>query len=186
MKFLVQVVTSLLVIGVVIYAALKSGGRGGRAAFNPNPATDKNILVQGWTEPELKQILRKFLLKYSDTIGTNFPVTIQTEANRFRLRFPNDFPPDGFQFLVNYVRYPEDFDLKGRALVVVGSATLGREFDIPDDALAGQKAQFYVPSNDRDYDVLYVRVGDQTFEDSFASSRWKLVKDKRLPPGVEF
>jgi len=32
---------------------------------------------------------------------------------------------------------------------------------------------------------VHVRVGDETFENSFASRRWKRVADSRIPPGAE-
>ena len=47
----------------------------------------------------------------------------------------------------------------------------------PDPKLIGQEAVFYVPSDDRKYDVVYVQVGEETFANSFASSRWKKVAD---------
>ncbi len=113
-------------------------------------------------------------------------MTIEKGPQQTRLRFPNDMPPEGFGFLVNYLQYPEDYDLQGREIVVVGRVTLGRDFNLPDEKLAGQRAHFYIPSNDEDYDVVYVRVGERTFENSFASWHWKVATDNRIPRGVEF
>ncbi|HWW03521.1 MAG TPA: hypothetical protein VNZ64_27710 [Candidatus Acidoferrum sp.] len=186
MKILAQAVAAFLVIGLMVYAALKSGGRRARVAFKPDPANDKEVLVQGWTEAELKEILKKFQTKYADRLGSNFLATMQTEPKHVRLRFPNDMPPEEFGFLVNYLQYPEDFDLASRDIVALGRVTLGRDFNLPDEKLAGQKAHFYIPSNDEDCDVVYVRVGDRTFENSFASWHWKVVTDNRVPRGVEF
>ena len=69
---------------------------------------------------------------------------------------------------------------------VVGTATLSKEFPVPDAALFGKKALFYVPANDRQYDVVYVRVGnDATFENSCGAKNWKRVDDPRLPPELQ-
>jgi hypothetical protein len=68
---------------------------------------------------------------------------------------------------------------------VVGKALITPDFHPPSNSLVGQKAIFYIPSNDQKYDLVYVRVGDETFENSFAARRWKRVTDSRIPPGVE-
>lgn len=74
--------------------------------------------------------------------------------------------------------------MKARSISVVGNATIAQDFHPPSKSLVGQKAIFYIPSNDQDCDLVYVRVGDETFENSFAAGRWKKVADSRIPPGV--
>jgi hypothetical protein len=82
------------------------------------------------------------------------------------------------------LQYPKNYDLKARSISVVGNATIAQDFHPPSKSLVGQKAIFYIPSNDQDCDLVYVRVGDETFENSFAAGRWKKVADSRIPPGV--
>ncbi len=69
----------------MVYAALRAGGRRARVAYTPDPANDKEILVQGWTEAELKVILKKFETRYADSLGRSFLVTIEKGPQRTRL-----------------------------------------------------------------------------------------------------
>jgi hypothetical protein len=123
---------------------------------------------------------------YGARLPADFAAEVHPDpAGALRAVFPHDLPGDLFTFLVNYVQYPRGIDLKGRAIHVAGRATLTPDFGAPHDAL-GQKAILYVPTNDTDYDVVYVRtVTGMVYEDSFASGTWKRVDTPRLPPEVE-
>lgn len=148
---------------------------------------DKELLVRGWDQKAIETILRDFKKLYEEHPGSGFAVAIETRPDgAVRVTFPVDVAPDLFPFLVNYVQYPKGFDLRGRLLTVVGRTTLSRAFSLPDPALEGQKASIYVPADDREHDEVYVRTdAGQTFVNSFAASRWKPVRDARLPDGFE-
>lgn len=179
----------MLVVGVVALAAVlyligRSQRRSGSNSFVGSPTNDKEVIVQGWSEIELARILSDFENKYAGQLGSAYSVVLQKRGSAMRLSFPKDIPEDEFCFLVNYIYYPEGFDLKSRSIVASGRATLSDGFGVPDKALIGRVGIFYVPSNDHEYDLVYVRVGDRTFENSFASTRWKAVDDPRFPPGL--
>jgi hypothetical protein len=101
-----------------------------------------------------------------------------------RITFPHDIPAVQFSYLINYLQYPKNYDLKARSISVVGKALLSPDFHPPSESLVGQKAVFYIPTNDQSYDLVYIRIGDETFENSFAARYWKRVKDSRIPYGV--
>jgi hypothetical protein len=147
---------------------------------------DRVLIVRGWTEQELDEILRAFREMYEDRLGPAFRTETASSNGSLRVTFPAGIDPMTLAFLVNYVQYPKDFDLRTRHILAVGRVILTPDFNLPDRALAGQKASVYVPRNDREYDLVYVRTdAGATFENSFASSRWKPVRDPRLPDGID-
>ena len=99
----------------------------------------------------------------------------------FRLQFPKDIHPQLFTFLVNYIAYPFDLDVESRSIVVAGKTTLTRGFEGLDESLIGQKAVLYLPQDDRDYTVVYLRtLSGITFANSFSDLVWRRVSDARL------
>jgi hypothetical protein len=167
-------------IGVKIIQAPREPG------IIPKPANGKEVVVRGWTNEELSGILTDFADLSGSDLGPDFDYEVQPHDNgSIRITFPHDIPPLQFSFLINYVQYPKNYDLKGRSISVVGKALITPDFHPPSNGLVGQKAIFYIPTNDQKYDLVYVRVGDETFENSFAARRWKRVTDSRIPPGVE-
>ena len=67
----------------------------------------------------------------------------------------------------------------------MGKAVISESFDGKfNSKLIGREGVFYIPSDDKDYDVVYVQVGEETFAHSFAFlNKWKKVADPRLPVG---
>jgi hypothetical protein len=152
----------------------------------PNPANYKEIIVSGWTGEELSKILTDFAEMYHDDLGHDFDYeACSHNKGSTQITFPHDIPAQEFSFLINYLQYPKDYDLKERSISAVGKARLSPDFHPPGKNLVGQNAVFYVPLNDQKYDQVYVRVGEETFENSFAAHSWKKVTDSRIPPGVE-
>src|SRR5581483_10559146 len=88
--------------------------------FVANPNNDKALIVYGWSIDELQKILSQFKANYKIP---NRKHLIRSEGDRLRVNFPEDLEPDLFSFLVNYVQYPEGFDLKGRSITSAGTAT---------------------------------------------------------------
>lgn len=148
------------------------------AQYVPNPENDKALIVYGWNSGEIRKILSDFAATYK---LHGFKYLIRTEDQPLRVVFPDDIEPDLFSFLVNYVQYPIGFDLKSRSIVSTGAVTLTPEFDLPSPALSGQRALFYVPTDDNEHDLVYVRVGELTYENSFAGQCWQRKEDPRIP-----
>jgi hypothetical protein len=153
--------------------------------FTPDPHNDKQILVRGWSADEMPRMLTDLKQLYLDKLGPDFAFNFNPEADgTFRVTPSRDVPGELFPFLVNWLQYPNGFEPNGRTILVVGKTTLSSDFSIPDPALTGQRAVFYVPANDTDYDVVYIRIGDVTYRYSFAGfGRWKRTDDARLPAG---
>jgi hypothetical protein len=151
-----------------------------------DPANGKAVIVRGWTNEELPGILTDFADVYDTDLGPHFEYEVHArDDGSIRITFPHDIPAQQFSFLINYLQYPKNYDLKGRSISVIGKAIISSKFKPPSKSLIGQTATFYVPKDDQDYDLVFVRVGDETFENSFPALRWKRVADSHIPPGLE-
>ena len=146
----------------------------------------KEVTVIGWTSEELSGILTDFAELYDADLGCDFDFQVCSHDNACSLiTFPHNIPAEQFSFFINYLQYPKNYDLKARSISVVGKALLSPDFHLPDKNLVGKKGVFYIPSNDKDYDVVYVRIGNETYANSFAARHWKKITDSRIPSGVE-
>jgi len=154
--------------------------------FSPNRDNDKVIMVRGWNEDELRNILDDFI--EADRSGSS-PVDVEISKRAedvYSLTFPQDFHPSRFSFLVNYLAYPSNFDLSEREVLVAGETTLNSDFEGIPQSLLGKKAIIYVPENDRDYDGVYLQTEtDDNLAISFSEDVWRSVKNARLSSEVK-
>ena len=189
--------TSLLLMIVIVvvvtaaYLAFRGKGGGPDLAeilnFVPDAENDKVVLVQGWSDAEIRKILSDFHEQYkSDRLP---PFTIEhhkLSETSYRVTFPRDIHPRLFMFLVNYLAYPFDFELMNRSIIIGGKSTLSSDFEGIDPQLVGKKAIFYIPENDQDHTVVYVQTeSGVTFENSFSDLNWRKVNDARLSKEVK-
>lgn len=179
------IVAVALIVGTMQYQKSKDEGPT-VPAFEPSVQNDKTIDVLGWSRPELEKILKGFSGMYDEQLHPEFNFLIRTtEPAVHRVIFPKDIQPDLYCFLVNYIEYPMGFDLTGRTISVVGTATLSKDFALPDPALLGRRATFYVPTKDTDYDNVHVWLEPGlVYRNSFAAPQWQKVDDPRLPEDV--
>lgn len=154
-------------------------------AFTPDPNNDKLIVVSGWSEEELHGILDDFIEE--DLQSPSYQIDI---AKRYEgiygLTFPADIHPSLFLSLVNYLNYPVSFGLDGHSIAVVGKTTLNSDFEGVSQSLIGKRAILYVPDNDEDYDVVYLRAETGTIlETSFSRETWRQVTEARMGSEVK-
>ena len=177
-------VLAALLYGVSAFRAAQAQGSGTASPFVPDPNNGIRLSVRGWNRSELDKILLDFSKQYGLPPAAT-KVTTQSDKVLV-ITFPNDIEPKLLLFLVNYVQYPRDFDLKQRAIAAVAHAALTPAFGLPDSALAGKRAAIYVPANDTDYDLVYVRIEPgSAYRISFTNLIWKAVADPRMPAGVQ-
>jgi len=152
------------------------------APFVPNPSNDKVILVKGWKEEELRKIIADFIETYKNDGYAPYKIEHQKQhENLYRLSFPQDIHPLLFTFLVNFLAYPFELDFKSRSIIVGGRTTLNSGFAGIDENLTGQKAILYLPENDQDFTVVYMRTESGIyFANSFNELSWKKTQDARL------
>jgi hypothetical protein len=182
----------IVVIGIVVAASaffrLRSPPSASvkAAAFTPNPSNDTEVFYTGCDEAELAKVLAAFAHVYKEALGASGEFrTAKLGEEKFRITFPQDISPDSLSFLVNYLQYPEDVDLSTHELAVLGRVTLTADFPLPREDYIGQRARIYVPANDRQYDLVYIALGTESFEQTFRQMHWKQVDDGRIPEGVK-
>jgi len=147
--------------------------------FTADPNNDKLIMVSGWSEQELREILDDF-----NAESERPPLEIEIKKrfeNEFRLTFPQDIYPLEFAALINYLNYPINVDAGDRSIVVAGKATLTEDFEDIPNSLVGKKATLYVPENDEDYTTVYLHTEDgDNFANFLQQPVWRRVNEARL------
>jgi hypothetical protein len=174
----------ILTLGVTMLALSKSS-RTQMPTLERNPHSDTEVLVEGWSAAELERILAAFTKDYADGIPP--PITFRVKPEHegvFRIVFPSDIEPRVLSFLVNYLQYPEGYDLAHRAITVLARVTVTAAFPQELSKYVGKKARIYVPSGDRDFDRVYFAIGDQYFEQVFTDMVCRPVSQGRVPEGV--
>lgn len=155
-------------------------------SLDPDPHNDKEIIVSGWNEEDLSTALDDFIGQGAS--GSPPKIGMQKRfENLYSLTFPEDIAASGFVALVNYLNYPIDLSLAGRTITVAGKATLNAAFAGMPGSLMGKTAIFYVPENDEDYDVVYLRTeaGDVFAKSLNQAGGWRRVDDPRISVEVK-
>ena len=147
--------------------------------------SEMELLVEGWNDSELRQIIGDFQQMYSDQLPKNFSTEIHASSGWVRrVRFPAGIEPRLFCYLINYTTYPNGFDLKSRTILNAGRATVASDFLPSDQSVIGESILLYVPSDDKDFDVVFAQVKGQSYKYPFSSDRWQRVEDARVPAGL--
>ena len=147
--------------------------------------TDRDVIVlaEGWQPTELSKILETFERKYGMERGE---LQATTEGGVSRIRLTRAMPADQVLYLVNYIHYPDGFDVNGRSPVAVAIARLNAAFGANEPPLAGRTATFYVPTHDTSYDEVYATVDNgTTFRVSFTDLSCEPAVDARRSHAVE-
>lgn len=143
-----------------------------------------SIAVRGWSADELGTIVTEFSGMYDLEPAA---VRIGTWRNdAFILLIPAELAADQFLFLVNYLCYPRVFSAAGRSMGVLGRGVVAPAAKVEDPSTAGQRAEFYVPANDTDFDVVYATIpSGVTFRIPFTNMKWHRVEDARRPASLK-
>lgn len=154
--------------------------------FDPDLQNDKVVVVSGWNEDELHQILDGFMAENPSGAPPYRVELDQQHETSFRLTFPGDIHPSLFASLVNYLVYPIELGTRDHQLTVAGQTTLDFTFEGIPKSLLGQKAVLYVPENDDDHDVVCLQTETGiNFANSLNGNSWSQVHDARMPVDVK-
>ena len=139
-----------------------------------------SVAVRGWARAELQRIIVDFSSRY-DVPESAIELDARTDGVS-TLIVPGEITPETLCFLVNYLNYPNGFDLTGRSIGVSARTALPRGFGPPD--LVGKRALIYVPSDDAEYDQVYVQCADKSYQVRLADFRWQVTVDARMPTTI--
>jgi len=144
---------------------------------------DFSLLVRGWSESELERILSDYCAKYE--LPRDTFLIEPAENGTLQVRSHSAIGASHPFTLVNYIYYPEGFQLTGRKLAAVCALKLSRPTGFPPGASAGESVAIYVPADDQDYDLTYVqRASGQTYRVSFTNFGWVSVENPRLTTDI--
>lgn len=181
---LAAIIAAIIAVGIAFLAMKIQRGEREDAKlaslFVADPNNQTTLGVCGWTRTGLQKFIGDFLPMYGIA---DSGVQIETkDEHSFEIRFPSDIQPKLLLFLVNYLQYPKGFDLTHRAIGVVAHVVLTRAFGASDPKLIGKRAAIYVPANDNDYDVVYVKIeSGETYRVPFSDMDWASTDDPRVP-----
>ena len=181
-------IAAICVLGASAYMAVayKAAAQGSKGvpAFVADPKNSIRLSVHGWGRSELDKILADFSQQYG-LPGSGMTVAAQPNETLV-ITFPNDIEPKLLFFLINYIHYPNGFDLKHRSIAAVAHVVLTPAFGAPDSAFIGKRAIIYVPANDTDYDLVYAQIEtDKTYKIPFTDLIWRDTADARLPTAIK-
>lgn len=184
MKWLIGILvvsTAMLFLASLMVTGRRSDtGGGGGVSSESISGNQASIAVQGWRNDELRKILNDFCQKYG--LDEDL-MSVETDDHGVStVRFRSGIPADAFVFLVNYIHYPNDFDLGGRRISAIGNSVIEKQFGLPGAKFSGKRVTFYVPADDKEYDEIYARIdGAQYFRVPFTNLSWIPVSDPRMP-----
>lgn len=171
----------IVVVGFVTVACLAFRGKSvgpestATSNFTPNPGNDKVIFVKGWEQSEIEKIIYDFIEAYKDDGYPAYTIKPHKQSeNLYHLTFPEDIHAQLFTFLVNYLAYPFDLDGSNRSIIICAKTTLSPGFEGIDSSLVEKKAILYIPENDQDHDVVYMRTeSGVNLANSFSEVKWR-------------
>lgn len=141
-----------------------------------------SVRTTGWTATELDSILSEFAKNYS--LPADSLHVAEGPSGTRTIEATRPLAWSRVLFLVNYLQYPRGFELAGREIGAIARVTLSERAGIPAE-LSGRRATIYLPANDTEYDLVYMRVEPAShFEISFTSLRPVVVADGREPPNL--
>lgn len=120
---------------------------------------DNFIVISDFKKDEISQILKQWIALYKDQLKTDFDFEVYKKDSDSYIVLPStklDF--DLFNFLINYLIYPENFDENTK---VVGYSFNNSHEDIP-KAFLDKDFFVYVPDNDTDGDNVYAVTTDNS------------------------
>ena len=170
-----------IVVPIVVFVALiwiRRRGPSSAGKAHPAALVTGDVLVRGWSHDRLVEIIEAFIELYAIDAST-----VRDEPARggwTRIRFSKPVDSSHLLFLVNYLHYPMDIDPEGVAPVAAGRFATVEGFG-PVGAAVGQQAKAYVPLNDAEHDLVFVKLADNTaFRVSLADMTWQPASDDRM------
>src|ERR1700722_18799363 len=131
------------------------------------------LFAKGWTRSEVSKILADFQAAYGARLGPQFSFTItRVSDDEFHIHFPAGISPPYLAYLVNYVQYPKGVQPSSRSIAVLARVTLSPQYPVPNSSYVGKRARIYVPSDDHEFDLVYIAVDSEVFQQSFTNDKW--------------
>lgn len=115
------------------------------------------IIVRGGSFADVIKALKQWVKKYNRDVNGNVLLKVFKKSTGYHIiQVEGELDNSLFNYLVNYIQYPEDIKYKVRAI----GFTIATDSFIYDSLLIGKRIQVYVPENDTEYDNVYIASDD--------------------------
>lgn len=147
---------------------------------------DKLVSIKNIYYSEVKKAVQQFCKKYNeDTNDHGEPLIaklVKISPTETVILFPYNTDFDMFSFLVNYLYYPENIFYKGE---IKAWMTVDKE-DASASVIADKKIMMYIPSEDSEYDNVYLVTQENIYyKNDFSKSNIKSLDNSFYLPYKE-
>lgn len=133
------------------------------------------IFIEGGKYSDVKRALKKWIDLYSDALNTGLIFRLFQVDSLTVIELSQDIDNERFNYLVNYLTYPEDIDYQ---VVVNGYIEIDDKRMFPEQLL-NEVVQIFIPENDTEFDLVYAVVqSGKTFRIDFGGKA-EVVTSKR-------
>ena len=167
-KIKMELQTVLIIIGVIIIALFLKSCVSNNNSKNGNRPTNKDLpkdkitndkimLIQNVSLEDLKKAIQQFCNIYNQENFKALPSLAIISENKFIVTFPYDIEFETYCYFVNYLYYPNDITYK--PIIKAWTTTKTKDIWMKDD-IVNKKVMLYIPSDDKDYDNVYLTTSD--------------------------
>jgi hypothetical protein len=118
---------------------------------------DKIVLVEDVNLEDLKSALQKFCNNYNQESLTALPLLTILSEKKFVVTFPYDTDFATYCYFVNYMYYPNDIIYKP---TITAWTSTKQNDDWMTNEIVNKKVMLYIPSDDKDYDNVFLTTSD--------------------------
>jgi len=115
------------------------------------------IVIKDSSYDDIKKALLQWIELYTDDL--TFEVIFELykiNDETFLIKVDKRIENEDFNYLVNYLCYPEDFDYTFNTQ----GYTVAKNKELYPSEIIGKKLQVYVPDDDKEYDIVYAQTED--------------------------
>jgi hypothetical protein len=160
--------TVLIIIGVIMVALfLKSCVSNNNSKNENRPANkelpkekitnDKIMLIENVSLEDFKKAVQQFCNSYNQEDFKALPLLSVISEKKFIVTFPYDIEFETYCYFVNYLYYPNDITYK--PIIKAWTTTKPNDIWMKDD-IVNKKVMLYIPSDDKEYDNVYLTTSD--------------------------
>lgn len=160
--------TVLIIIGVIIVALFLRSCVANNNSKNENRPTnkelpkdkisnDKIMLIENVNLEDLKKAIQQFCNSYNQENFKALPSLSIISEKKFIVTFPYDIEFETYCYFVNYLYYPNDITYK--PIIKAWTTTKTNDTWMKDD-IVNKKVMLYIPSDDKEYDNVYLTTSD--------------------------
>jgi len=146
---------------------------------------DNLIVIKGGSHSDIKKALQQWIELYSDDLETDIKFELYKTGQESHLIVADKrLNNEKFNFLVNYLRYPEDIEYK---ISIEGYTTAKKEKLYPEN-IQNKRLLIYISESDKEFDNVFVTTEDnETYKVDFGGKITRIIESKTFKiPDIDF